>query len=69
MMDLLLIWVAWAVVGWVVGNEYVMPLLVSRQWVRRHLGGRWARVTGRFGGTRWVSVSWDCREQVEEDWG
>lgn len=38
------------------------------RWYRRWRGGRWARVTGYLWGHRWVRVSNECLERVDEDW-
>lgn len=38
------------------------------QWYRRLRGGKWARVTGWLWGCRWIRVSADCVELVDEDW-
>jgi hypothetical protein len=35
---------------------------------RRWRGGKWARVTGFLSGKRWVRVSCECLEIVEEDY-
>ncbi len=37
-------------------------------WWRRLRGGRWGRVTGYFGGRRWVRVPDTCVERIEEDY-
>ena len=42
-------------------------MLSDFQWWRQLRGGRWSRVTGYFG-TRWVKVSDECVERVDEDW-
>ncbi len=38
------------------------------QWYRMLRGGRWAKVTGWLWGKRWVRVSDECVERVDEDW-
>lgn len=38
------------------------------RWYRRARGGRWARVGGLLWGRRWIRVSDDCIERVDEDW-
>jgi hypothetical protein len=38
------------------------------RWYRRWRGGRWARATGMLWGYRWVRVTPECRERVDEDW-
>ncbi len=38
------------------------------QWWRRLRGGRWGAVTGYFWGKRWVRVTDECVERIDEDW-
>jgi hypothetical protein len=40
-------------------------LLARFRWWRKWRGGRWARVTGRMYGRRWVKVNPECVERVE----
>lgn len=49
------------------GIDSIWPF-TQLQFVRRLLGGRWARVTGLFWGRHWIMVPPECVEAVEEDW-
>lgn len=43
-------------------------MLSSFRWYRKLRGGRWAQVTGYMWGKRWIQVSDECVERVDEDW-
>lgn len=41
----------------------------SFQWYRRMIGGKWGKVTSpMFGGFKWVHVSDECSDRLDEYW-
>jgi len=49
--------------AWSVGLELSMF-----QWYRRRRRGRWAKLQGRIAGYRWVRVTDQCRERIDEQY-